>query len=114
MKLQPLLDSFEVTAHRLAQETEGRGVSRASIYAVATGRAKPSLDTLAVIIGALRTLGKPVDVSDLLEYVEDDQGEELRAGRSHDPGRGRPAARAEWEAAEKAKRAGAKSADEEE
>lgn len=73
VKLQPLLDSFELTAHRLAQETERRGVSRASVYAVATGRAKPSLDSLAIIIGSLRALtGKPVEIADLLEYVEDD------------------------------------------
>jgi hypothetical protein len=69
--LKPFLDRHNVTAYRLVQETKGH-VAQRTVYGLARGEMTDArLTTVASLITALRTLtGKPVTVSDLLEYQE--------------------------------------------
>lgn len=111
LSLDKFLEAKGLSRYQLAKELDNFAVGRSTAYAVAAGHNQPTLKTLGAVIAALRNLtGEPVDFSDILEYVEDDQGEERR---SHDPGTGRPAARAKWLADEEARKARAKGAPEE-
>lgn len=67
MKLREYLDDHGLSAYRLMREA--RGISPNSIYAYAANRRKPSIHNLERLLAALERLtGKPVSISDLLEY----------------------------------------------
>lgn len=74
VSLKEVLYSRGISAYRLAEEIDrqGSGLTRGAVYNIVSGRTKPSLDSLAVILDALSYLAyPPVTVCDLLEYIED-------------------------------------------
>lgn len=65
-RLREYLDTKGLTAYRLAQRVDG--MKPASVYAIAAGKKRPSLESLEKILGALRELtGEPVSLADVLE-----------------------------------------------
>jgi DNA-binding XRE family transcriptional regulator len=62
--LKTYLDDVGVTAYTLGKWVEG--VSPQTIYAVANGTRKPSLDVLEAIISAFRANGFATQLSDLV------------------------------------------------
>lgn len=64
--LRPYLESIGVSAYSLAQWIED--ASPKTIYAVANGTRKPSLDLLESILNALNKNGYPTDISDILSF----------------------------------------------
>jgi DNA-binding Xre family transcriptional regulator len=78
IRLKQLLDEHGITAYRLVKATNGH-VATNTVYSLASGKAKDvKLSTLENILTALRTLtGKPMVVSDLLEYQEPASTERL-------------------------------------
>jgi hypothetical protein len=70
-KLPNMLKAHDITAYRLNVACGGTP-NRNAIYAMAKGEVqRVDIDSLSALITALRTLtGKPLTVSDLLEYQE--------------------------------------------
>lgn len=62
--LKEYLQEIEVTPYVLAKWVDG--VSPQTIYAVANGSRRPSLDVLESILTALHSNGFPVKISDIL------------------------------------------------
>ncbi|UCH24644.1 MAG: helix-turn-helix transcriptional regulator [Trueperaceae bacterium] len=74
VKLSAYLEREGITVYQLAQRVEG--LSPKSVYTYANGTRNPSLDSLDKLVTALRELtDKPVEVSDLLEYQQEDRAQ---------------------------------------
>lgn len=71
--LGDFLQAHGVTVYRLAAHARGR-IARRTLYLLANGESgRLDLATLAKLIQALRELtGQPVEVQDLLRYIEGD------------------------------------------
>lgn len=68
VRLKQFLDKHHITTYRLAESTSG--TSPKTIYAVASGTRKPSIETLGSVVEALRQLtGESVTFDDLLEFT---------------------------------------------
>ncbi|MDO4263284.1 MAG: helix-turn-helix transcriptional regulator [Deinococcus sp.] len=73
VKLDELLEQRGITRYRLAEYAkENTGLGRSTVFAIVQGRFQPRLETLAVMMGIVEKLsGKPVELSDVLEYDRD-------------------------------------------
>lgn len=81
IRLREFLDEHDLSAYRLTKQA--RGMSSKTVYAIASGRHRPSMGALEKLLDALRELtGEEVGPADLLEYVptpEEELDEESRA-----------------------------------
>ena len=68
VRLKSYLHSIGVNASTLGKWVEG--VSSQTIYAVAGGTRRPSLEVLEAILSALRANGYDTNLSDILEVEE--------------------------------------------
>jgi hypothetical protein len=67
--LGPYLAAHNITAYRLSKTVDK--LKAATVYGIANGKIRPSLDSLEDIMQALpRLTGKAVDISELLKYQE--------------------------------------------
>lgn len=104
VKLDELLEKRGLSRYRLAEEVRGGGeLGSSTVYALVRGEFYPRLETLAVLMSLIERLtGRPVELSDVLEYDRDGTPPEPK---QHDPGTGRPATRTKWEAEQEARKA---------
>jgi transcriptional regulator with XRE-family HTH domain len=84
VRLPELMAQHRINRKQLAEETGMRYATLSDVY---TGKSRPSLETLEVVIGGLeRMTGKPVELTDLLEVVRQQlplHGDPNRAAFDH-------------------------------
>lgn len=74
VKFKDYLEEHNLSAYRVSQHT--RGMSPKTVYAIASGRNRPSMEALEKLLDALREItGEEVGPADLLEYVPEPDAE---------------------------------------
>lgn len=68
VQLRDYLTSINVTSYMLGKWVDG--VSSQTIYAVASGTRRPSLEVLEAILNGLRSQGHSTELSDIVQIEE--------------------------------------------
>jgi DNA-binding XRE family transcriptional regulator len=68
VQLKSYLASINVTPYMLGKWVDG--VSSQTIYAVASGTRRPSLEVLEAILNGLRSKGHPTSLNDIIQIEE--------------------------------------------
>lgn len=64
IRLKEYLLSIDVSLYQLGQWTQG--VSWQTVYAIASGTRRPSLEVIEIVINTLRLRGYPTELADIL------------------------------------------------
>lgn len=74
VRFKDYLERHEISAYRVSKHA--RGMSPKTVYAIASGRHRPSMEALEKLLAALREItGEEVVPGDLLEYVPEPDAE---------------------------------------
>lgn len=74
VKFKDYLQEHNLSAYRVSQHA--RGMSPKTVYAIASGRNRPSMEALEKLLDALREItGEEVGPGDLLEYLPEPDAE---------------------------------------